>query len=124
VSPEAPDAETTASVNVIFLVSGHIYQTAHEGLRTGRFTKAKGLLVIEVGVPDALADPTELNDYYSNCLVEAVTLAESYRSKKAPLLSVTQAAHAAQAARALLRDPGFQFASDSGGLHPGDLIGP
>lgn len=98
-SPEVIDPSREACVNVIFQVSGHLYSAEHQGPRTGRFTKSKGLLVIEVGVPDDLSDPHEVNRFYADSLVRAVELAEEYLSRTSPTLSVDSAKKAAIAAR-------------------------
>ena len=115
VSPAA--GERDASINVIFQVSGHLFQTEHEGLRTGRFTRSKGLLVIEVGVPDDLRDEDAARMYYADSLVMAVDIAETHLARKAPNLSVELARTAAVAARELMLAPGFLGTPPSGPPH-------
>ena len=76
----------------------------YEGIRTGRWVKAKQLLVVQVAVPEGLADERGVKDFLGSSLVEAVAIAEQYVAKEELALQLDRSRLiAARAAAALSR---------------------
>jgi hypothetical protein len=48
--------ESALNVNIVFQVPGTILQPDHDGIRTGRYSKADRLLMVQVALPEAAPD--------------------------------------------------------------------
>jgi len=67
-------------VNVVYHVDGRLARNEFEGVRTGRFNKAKDLLVVQAATPGGPSDARR--ETLINLLSDAVTEAEKYAKKK------------------------------------------
>ncbi len=74
------DNASAISVNVIFHVDGRIAPNEFEGVRTGRFSKAKGLLVVQATI--AKEPVHDRQPALLTRLSEAVDEAENYVIRK------------------------------------------
>lgn len=89
-----------AHVNVVFQVPGGAadpWPIEFDGLRAGRFTRAKRKLVIDVAVPDGLAsEQAEL--FIASALVDGVALARAQLASKKVIAEFERAERVASAA--------------------------
>ncbi len=97
------DDPAEGAVDVIFHLAGPLLQPDYEGIRTGRFVKAKRLQVVQVAVPEGL-DGTAVTALLSDALVEAVEIAARHFERRKVGLSLDTvrriAARAAEAMKA------------------------
>src|SRR5579862_1544074 len=63
------DADSPLSVNVVFHVPGRTLKPEFDGVRTGRYSKANQLLMVQVAVPELV--PEDPDEY----LLDAVSAA-------------------------------------------------
>lgn len=71
---------TPIRVNVVYHVDGRVVPNEFEGVRTGRFKKAKSLLVVQAAVPANIPDEPER--LLLELLEESVVAAESFARQK------------------------------------------
>jgi hypothetical protein len=76
------------NVNVVFQVAGNVVQPDFEGARTGQFSKANRLLLVQVALPAEVADDPE--SYLRGALSDAIDEAEGWARERsiAPDLQV------------------------------------
>ncbi len=78
-------------VNPIFIVPGSIWNADFEGYKLGKFSqKQKGLLV-QIAVPQAVADGQNIQQFIGEALREAVRIAAEYFTLKDISLSTLKA---------------------------------
>jgi hypothetical protein len=101
--PEDPGSEAT--VDVTFHLPGPIVRPDYEGMRTGRWVKAKRLLVVQIAVPEEISgQPAAIDDLLGRSLVEAVDLAAGYLAQRQLPYSLDRAGRVAKRAAAALRE--------------------
>ena len=72
-------------IQLIFDIPGPMVPVDYEGVRTGRFSGAKQMLVVQVAVPEGLTG-SEMRRYLREALGEMVALAKAYvKRRKLPL---------------------------------------
>lgn len=77
------DDGTEAWINPIFIVPGSILKPDFEGHKLGYFSKKQKGLVVQIAVPQAVANGEDINPFIGNSLREAVQLAAAhFQSKK------------------------------------------
>lgn len=92
-----------AAVNVVYYFPGTIWRPDFEGIRTGKWVKAKRLLVVQVAVPEALSGDSErILAFLRQSLVDAVDLAESNLEERRPKCSAGCARRVAARAATML----------------------
>jgi hypothetical protein len=76
------------NVNVVFQVAGNVVQPDFEGARTGKFSKANRLLLVQVALPAEVPDDPE--SYLRGALSDAIDEAEGWARERsiAPDLQV------------------------------------
>ena len=98
----AQDPVHEAAVDATFHVPGDILRPEYEGLRTGRWVKAKQLLVVQIAVPADLSGSPAIEKFLAESLGQAVTLASEYLARRRLGLSVDRAARIASDASRLV----------------------
>lgn len=99
----AGDEPGAAAVDVIYHLAGPLMKPDYDGVRTGRFVKAKRLQVVQVAVPETL-DAALVASFLADRLVEAVEVAARRFERRRMDLSVDVArAIAGAAAEAMKR---------------------
>jgi hypothetical protein len=73
------DIESPLNVNVVFQVPGSILTPDFEGARTGSFSKARRLLMVQVALPAEM--PTDPDSYLRDCLAIAVSEVEKWNAR-------------------------------------------
>lgn len=97
----AEDPASEATVDVTFHVPGTILPVDFEGMRTGRWVKAKRLLVVQVAVPESVSgDADGINTFLATSLREAVDLAAGYLAQRKLSFSLERANSVAERAAA------------------------
>lgn len=78
-SDEAASHDAVA-LNVIYQIPGEVMTPDFEGVRTGRYSKSKARLIVQVALPEEVPDDPErvVREY----LDQAIGLAESFLLKK------------------------------------------
>ncbi|AOF91409.1 hypothetical protein BSY16_968 [Sinorhizobium sp. RAC02] len=70
-------------INPIFIVPGSLLNPDFEGYKLGHFSKKEKGLVIQIAVPQTVANGENINSFIGNSLREAVRLAATrFQSKK------------------------------------------
>lgn len=71
----------SASIDLVFLMPGSLTAPNFEGLRTGKFSRAKKTLMIQVAVPDRLVHDEQPLAFIVGAMREAVILAKTVFKK-------------------------------------------
>ena len=80
-----PPGTADLKIQLIFDIPGPMVPVDYEGVRTGRFSGAKQMLVVQVAVPEGLTG-SEIRRYLREALGEMVELAKAYvKRRKLPL---------------------------------------
>ncbi len=75
--------ESSLNVNVVYQIPGELWSPNFTGVRTGSFSAARRLLIVQVAVPSGW--PVDPRGLLMNLLSEAIEAAESYaRRRKSP----------------------------------------
>jgi hypothetical protein len=74
------DVESPLRINAVFHVSGRMSSAGFTGVRTGRFSKQKSLLVVQAAIEKA--DARGKRNVLLSSLEEMLELAEAYAAKK------------------------------------------
>jgi hypothetical protein len=74
------DVASPLNVNVVFQVPGNVVRPDFEGVRTGRFSKADRLLLVQVALPDEV--PDEPGGYLRGALSIAIAEAEEWARRR------------------------------------------
>lgn len=99
--PEDPAEE--AAVDVTFHLPGPILRPDYEGMRTGRWVKAKRLLVVQIAVPESISgDADAISKFLARSLRDAVELAAGYFAQRKLAFSLERARSVAERAAASL----------------------
>ena len=69
-------------LNVVFQYHGTLLKPEFTGIRTGSFSKAKQILIVQVSVPEELLVSDEFMLYYVECLKNAIRIGKNYFDKK------------------------------------------
>ncbi len=95
----AEDPTGEAAVDVTFHLPGPILRPDYEGMRTGRWVKAKRLLVVQIAVPESISgDPDAISKFLATSLRDAVELAAEYLAQRKLGFSVERARSVAERA--------------------------
>jgi hypothetical protein len=99
--PDDPASE--AAVDATYHLPGPILRPDYEGLRTGRWAKAKRLLVVQVAVPEEISgDAEKVGGFLAESLVEAIDLAAAHLAQRKLPYSLDRARRVAERAAAAL----------------------
>lgn len=74
------DIRSPLNVNVVFQVAGNVVQPDFEGARTGRYSKADRLLLVQVALPDDV--PDDPDGYLREALLDAIAEAEGWARRR------------------------------------------
>jgi hypothetical protein len=74
------DIESPLNLNVVFHVPGSMLKPEFEGVRTGRFSKAMQLLMVQVAVPEAV--PPDPDEYLLDAVGAAIDEAERWAKRR------------------------------------------
>lgn len=74
------DIASPLNVNVVFQVPGNVVQPDFEGARTGRYSKADRLLLVQVALPDEV--PDDPDGYLREALTDAIGEAEEWARRR------------------------------------------
>lgn len=97
--PADPAGE--AALDVTFHLPGPILRPDYEGMRAGRWVKAKRLLVVQIAVPESISgDADAINEFLAISLRDAVDLAAKYLAQRKLALSLEAARCIAERAAA------------------------
>ena len=101
----AEDPASEATVDATFHLPGPLVRPDYEGIRTGRWVKAKRLLVVQIAVPEEISGrPDAIEDFLGSSLVGAVDLATGYLAKRRLAYSLDRAGRVAKRSAAALRE--------------------
>lgn len=76
----AINIEAPLNLNVVFHVPGNMLKPEFEGVRTGSFSKAKALLMVQVALPEAA--PSNPMGYLKSAIYDAVESAEKWSIRR------------------------------------------
>lgn len=74
------DVSSPLNVNVVFHVAGNVIRPNFEGARTGRYSKADRLLLVQVALPDGV--PDDPAGYLRAALMQAIREAEEWARRR------------------------------------------
>lgn len=80
-----------AWANPIFIVPGSIWQPEFEGYKLGHFSKKEKGLVVQIAVPQSVADGKGIPEFIGSSLREAVRLAAAHFASKGISFSTLKA---------------------------------
>jgi hypothetical protein len=80
-----------AWINPIFIVPGSIHKPDFEGYKLGHFSKKEKGLVVQIAVPQSVADGDGISEFIGESLREAVRLAATYFASKGMSFSTLKA---------------------------------
>lgn len=89
-SPNFNDG-TEAWVNPIYIVPGSMLKPEFEGYQLGHFSKKKKGLVVQIEVPQSVADGEGIPEFIGTSLREAVRLAAAHFASKGISFSILKA---------------------------------
>jgi hypothetical protein len=78
-------------INPIFIIPGSVSKPDFEGYKLGHFSKKERGLVIQIEVPQSVADGDGVKEFVAQSLREAVRLAAAYFSSKGVSFSTLKA---------------------------------
>jgi hypothetical protein len=85
------DDGTEGWINPIYIVPGSVSQPDFEGYKLGYFSKKKKGLVVQIAVPQSVADGEGIPEFIGTSLREAVRLAASHFATKGMSFSTLKA---------------------------------
>lgn len=78
-------------VNPIFMIPGSVSKPDFQGYKLGHFSKREKGLVVQIEVPESVANGNEIKEFVSNSLREAVRLAATHFATKGISFSTLKA---------------------------------
>jgi hypothetical protein len=91
------------TVDATFHVPGELLRPDYDGIRTGRWTPKKLLLVVQVAVPETMPSGSTVPQFVTSALLDAVSVAGQWAAARRPALSVARAAEVARVAALEIR---------------------
>jgi hypothetical protein len=85
------DDGTEAWINPIFIVPGSVVKPEFDGYKPGYFSKKKKGLVVQIAVPQSVADGKGIRQFIGESLRESVRLASARFSSNAMIFSTLKA---------------------------------
>ena len=82
---------TEGWINPIFIVPGSIWNSDFEGYRLGKFSQKQKGLVVQIAVPQVVADGQGIQEFIGAALRDAVRIAAEYFASKDISLSTLKA---------------------------------